>query len=136
MGAVIHDQVLSNILKAPVNLFFDVTPIGMIINRIRSDMEVFRKDLFIVYSWITDMSTHWVYLLFCLAIMESFTVMVSVIILLYLITAVALPMNTVKKQMCKIEHAVKSPIESYFHEAMNGVTVIKAFGQNENVLKK
>lgn len=36
----VHNDVLKSILNAPVNLFFDVTPNGMIMNRFSDDMNV------------------------------------------------------------------------------------------------
>jgi len=45
MGRNIHNEVMTSVLGAPINLFFDVTPIGMIINRIRSDIDVFRGHM-------------------------------------------------------------------------------------------
>lgn len=43
--ANIHKQAISNVLQAPVNSFFDTTPVGRIMNR-------FSKDTDIVDSWI------------------------------------------------------------------------------------
>lgn len=50
-AANIHSQALSNVLRAPVNTFFDVTPVGRIMNRLS-------KDTDIVDSWIPDI-TNW-----------------------------------------------------------------------------
>lgn len=36
----VHNDVLKSILNAPVNLFFDVTPNGMIMSRFSEDMNV------------------------------------------------------------------------------------------------
>ena len=41
MGVKVHQDTLSRIMKAPVNLFFDVTPIGRILRIFTVDMSVF-----------------------------------------------------------------------------------------------
>ena len=41
MGADVHRSILEKILLAPVNLFFDVTPIGKILQIFTEDMSVF-----------------------------------------------------------------------------------------------
>jgi len=41
MGVDIHQSTLQKILFAPVNLFFDVTPIGRLLKIFTVDMKVF-----------------------------------------------------------------------------------------------
>jgi len=36
----IHEEMLSKVLNAPVNLYFDVTPIGRILNKFSKDLDV------------------------------------------------------------------------------------------------
>ena len=38
-STTLHDQVFRSVLRAPINLFFDTTPIGRIINRFSKDMD-------------------------------------------------------------------------------------------------
>jgi len=38
----VHDDMVDRIMKAPVNLFFDITPNGTIMKRFGEDMEVIR----------------------------------------------------------------------------------------------
>jgi ABC-type multidrug transport system fused ATPase/permease subunit len=35
-----HNTVIEKVMSAPVNLFFDVTPIGKILNRFSRDLEI------------------------------------------------------------------------------------------------
>ena len=42
---VIHELMIVKVLKAPINLFFDVTPIGRILNRFSKDMQVLDNEM-------------------------------------------------------------------------------------------
>ena len=79
MGRDIHGQVLASVLGAPINKFFDVTPIGMIINRIRSDIDVFRGHMLEVPRWITDMSSHFIYIVLLFIMMDNYMFMTCAI---------------------------------------------------------
>ena len=37
---VLHNSMLAKVLRAPINLFYDVTPIGKILNRFSKDLQV------------------------------------------------------------------------------------------------
>ena len=37
---LIHEEMLGKVLNAPINLYFDVTPIGRILNKFSKDLEV------------------------------------------------------------------------------------------------
>ena len=37
-GRLIHENMVDKILQAPVNLYFDVTPIGRILNKFSKDL--------------------------------------------------------------------------------------------------
>jgi len=42
---MVHSSLLERVLKAPINLFFDVTPIGKILNRFSNDLNVLDGSL-------------------------------------------------------------------------------------------
>mmetsp|Transcript_47454 Transcript_47454/g.34739 ORF Transcript_47454/g.34739 Transcript_47454/m.34739 type:complete len:191 (+) Transcript_47454:1238-1810(+) len=44
---LLHEKMLKRVLNAPINLYFDVTPIGRILNRFSKDLEKIQDDL----SW-------------------------------------------------------------------------------------
>jgi ABC-type multidrug transport system fused ATPase/permease subunit len=37
---LLHSEMLNKVLSAPINLFYDVTPIGKILNRFSKDLSV------------------------------------------------------------------------------------------------
>lgn len=44
----IFNQIMNSLIRAPINLFYDITPIGRIINRLSKDMENIDLEL----SWL------------------------------------------------------------------------------------
>ena len=46
MSKGFHTDIMSKVMNAPVNTFFDVTPVGKVLVRFSKDLEVFRGGLF------------------------------------------------------------------------------------------
>ena len=49
-GNKFHSDMIKNIFSAPINLFFDVTPTGLIINRFSDDLDKV-QDAFWCIKW-------------------------------------------------------------------------------------
>ncbi len=46
VSSVLHNRLVSQVFRAPINLFFDVTPIGKILNRFSKDLAIIDEQLF------------------------------------------------------------------------------------------
>ena len=97
IGKDVHGDVLTRVMDAPINLFFDVTPVGLIINRIRGDIHVFRGRLLEVPGWICDMSSHFIYIAILFVQMQSYKAFACVMLIYYAIFLAAMPMLAVRK---------------------------------------
>ena len=51
---VLHTEMLSKVLNAPINLYFDVTPIGKILNRFSKDLDVLEMQLLFTLNFFTS----------------------------------------------------------------------------------
>lgn len=40
VGKLMHNELIAYVFRAPINLFFDVTPMGKILNRFSKDLAV------------------------------------------------------------------------------------------------
>jgi len=136
VGNGVHNKVLTEVMNAPVNLFFDVTPIGTILRRFRDDMGVFREHFLHAPCWMVDMTTHFLTILYyyylanCLE--GAFVFMLGFMILKLIVD----PYLAIDNQLHKVSSLIWTPITSYFHESMRGITVIRAFSQTDHILKK
>ena len=127
IGQDAHQNVLGKVMNAPINLFFDVTPIGTILKRFRDDMEVFRSEMLNTPSWLFDMTSHWVTVLVMYLVAGMYEGVVATILgfgLLYYFMSSKLAIDNM---LHKTKSIVSAPFTSYIHESMRGITVIKAF---------
>uniref|UniRef100_A0A674H700 ABC-type glutathione-S-conjugate transporter n=1 Tax=Taeniopygia guttata TaxID=59729 RepID=A0A674H700_TAEGU len=131
---VMHQQLLSNILRAPMS-FFDTTPIGRIVNR-------FAKDIFTVDETIPMSFRSWI---------SCFMAIISTLIVICLATpffaVVIIPLSifyyfvlrfyvSTSRQLRRLDSVTRSPIYSHFGETVSGLSVIRAYGHQERFLKQ
>ena len=55
MSKGFHTDIMHKVMNAPVNTFFDVTPVGKILVRFSKDLEVFKGGLFWSISHLMNM---------------------------------------------------------------------------------
>ena len=134
----LHRALLIKTMHAPLS-FFETTPIGRILNRFTSDLDV-------IDSKIPQQLRSF---LSCIAmIIGTFTVVTIVtpyfliplapILIIYFFLQIYF--TRTRRQVKRLESIAKSPIFSHFTETIQGATTIRAFGQrhrffNENEAK-
>lgn len=127
VGKGVHNDILSKVMHAPINLFFDVTPIGTIIGRFNEDLNVFKEHFLHGPSWMYDMSSHYVTIVFYFYLMGCWEGPLAMAITFYILSYITRPYLAIDNQLHKIASCIWTPLRSYFHESMRGITVIKAF---------
>ena len=84
-----------------------------------------------------NMSTHVLVVLYYLFVIGNWGVVVSCLFFVYfIIDKVGAPYMISDQQIVKIRSCVWSPIHSYFHEAMRGKSIIRAFQQEKTITAK
>ena len=127
VGKKLHNQLIAYVFRAPINLFFDVTPIGKILNRFSKDIAVideqiyFNMAAFLVCLWQS---------IACLVVASVAVPYILAVIFFFIILSVCLFKYAMKgyTDCYRIESVVMSPILSFFQETFNGNSVIRAFG--------
>jgi ATP-binding cassette subfamily C (CFTR/MRP) protein 1 len=125
----IHTSLMDKIMHAPL-LFFESNPIGRILNRSTSDVDVLDVRIpMLLRQFLT-----------CLCmILGSFGVVAAItpIFLAPLVPIIAgfiflqIFFSRTRRQVKRLESIAKSPIFSHFTETISGVSTIRAFGQTE-----
>ncbi|KAI8835590.1 hypothetical protein BJ741DRAFT_607321 [Chytriomyces cf. hyalinus JEL632] len=121
----LHVAMLDRVMKAPLR-FFEVTPLGRIMNR-------FTKDMGAVDREVGASAGNTVYNLIAatFVIGTVLTVIPGLALLLipvaYLYYRVGMYYIRTSRSLKRIESVVRSPIFSHFSETLNGVTTIRAF---------
>uniref|UniRef100_A0A8C0GTI2 Canalicular multispecific organic anion transporter 1 n=1 Tax=Chelonoidis abingdonii TaxID=106734 RepID=A0A8C0GTI2_CHEAB len=131
---VLHQQLLSNILRVPMS-FFDTTPTGRIVNR-------FAKDIFTVDETIPMSFRSWLtcflgiistLLMICLAT-PYFALIIIPLIIELLLWSQRYYVST-SRQLRRLDSVTRSPIYSHFGETVSGLSVIRAYGHQERFLQ-
>jgi ATP-binding cassette subfamily C (CFTR/MRP) protein 1 len=131
----LHDKSMERLLRAPTNLFFDVQPVGRLINR-------FSKDLELVDSMLPVYSSEFLLYTFQFA----FTIILAIVVTPYFI-AVIVPIvcyflyiqtffRPTSRELKRLEGTTRSPIFSNFGETLAGIQTIRAYDMQEDFLKQ
>ena len=78
-GGVLKDT-LRKVLFAPVNTFFDVTPIGKILKIFQQEINIFREEMLYPIRRIVDLSAHFIIVLVTLFIIGPQETVIALLI--------------------------------------------------------
>lgn len=122
----IHSELIQRILRAKVR-FFDITPLGRIINRFSSDMETIDQNIapsgtFLLYSIV---ATIFVILLITYVTPLFLVPGCFIAAIFWFIGSFYLESS---RDMKRLNSVSRSPIYVQFNESVNGVATIRAFG--------
>lgn len=122
----IHNQLLDRILRAKVR-FFDVTPLGRIVNRFSSDLETVDQAVapslsFLLYSIVAT-----IYIIILISVITPAFIVPGVFVALMFRSIGAYYLKT-SRDMKRLNAVSRSPIYVQFNETVVGVATIRAFG--------
>ena len=117
---------IDRVLKAPINLYFDVTPIGRILNKFSKDLNVIenplRSEIGNTYAYLYNLVS-----IFAVAVYTVPRIITIIPILLFVLILLYKNSIDASKEMARIESVTKSPLLSYLSETINGNQTIRAF---------
>ncbi|EPQ56430.1 multidrug resistance-associated ABC transporter [Gloeophyllum trabeum ATCC 11539] len=123
----LHDLMLHSVIRAPLT-FFELTPTGRILNLFSRDTYVVDQVLGRVIQGLVRTITG------CLSILAvigfSFPAFLIVVPpLAYFHLSVMIYYLATSRELKRLDAASRSPIFAWFSESLNGLTTIRAFGQ-------
>lgn len=130
-----HKSLLHNVIAAPINLYFDITPLGRILNR-------FSKDLDSMDSLLPDF--------FLQNIQNSFHVLSIVVVCIISVPYIAIllvPLGIIffllqnfyrktSRELKRLEGVTRSPVYSLFSEMLQGLPTIRAYGRQKQFMHR
>ncbi|KAK7866924.1 hypothetical protein R5R35_001662 [Gryllus longicercus] len=123
---VIHLELLKNMMKTPLG-FFDVTPVGRILNRFSKDVDTLDTVLPMIIRGFLSCLVSVVATLFVISYSTPIfiSVIVPVGILYYFVQRFYVATS---RQLKRLESVSRSPIYSHFGESITGASTIRAYG--------
>ena len=123
----LHETMIYNIIRAPINLFHDIIPVGQILNRLIHDLELC-QDIIWRFNTILG-SIIEILISFYVCFIENretiyaapVIIVIAVLILLYFISA--------GRDINRLNGTSRSPIISLFSETILGITTIRTFNK-------
>ncbi|KAJ3301013.1 hypothetical protein HDU76_005897, partial [Blyttiomyces sp. JEL0837] len=128
----LHQKLVSSVLGAPLR-FFEVTPLGRILNRFSKDIGSIDEA---VSQYLTNF-LHSVFRLTTIIVVISFfspTFIVAFIPIAIVYRNMTQIYLLSSRELKRLQSVSRSPIFSLFSETLNGVTTIRAYGQTQRFM--
>ena len=130
----LHETMIYNIIRAPINLFHDIIPVGQILNRLIHDLELC-QDIIWRFNTILGSIIGIIISIYVCFIENRETIyaapviiLIAVLLLLYFISA--------GRDINRLNGTSRSPIVSLFSETILGITTIRTFNKEIPSKKK
>ncbi|GMG16081.1 unnamed protein product [Phytophthora fragariaefolia] len=122
----LHNELFRRVLSAPVNLYFDVTPVGRILNRFSNDLD--QMDSVLPQHYQSLFQSLGV-LVGCLVVcaLASFWVGISYLPMLVVFIVTGVYFKQTSREVKRLEGVTRSPVFNLFGETLNGLHTIRAF---------
>ena len=126
----VHKEMISSVLRAPVNIFFDVTPTGTILNRFSKDLAVLDNEVGMSFGALNVM----MYYIFSVLIVISLTKYYIILVLPVMIGLMVCLFNysiPSIRESSRIESVSKSPMLNLLTETYSGSSTIRAYNREK-----
>ncbi|XP_070559242.1 ATP-binding cassette sub-family C member 9-like [Ptychodera flava] len=129
----IHFALLRNVIHAPMR-FFDTTPVGRILNRFSSDTQIIDQKLWWSFLNVEITASTCLSALIAITIVTPvFLILVAPFVVVYYF--IQKYYVTTSRELQRIDSITKSPVFAHFSETLGGLTVIRAY-RDENRFRK
>lgn len=131
----VHERMINSMVDAPVNLFYDVTPLGRLLNRLSKDLNIIDESISRNYgSVLAEIMNVGSKVAIVLIFFPILCIIVP--ILLYLSYRVKEKYLNISRELTRLEAVSRSPILNNFGETISGAKIIRTFKQTQNYREK
>ena len=135
LGNGFHSIIIKKVMNAPINTFFDITPVGKILVRFSKDLEVFKGGLFWSINHLMNMIFRVGAVVFFLIYVNPLNI-ILIGIVMALFKHFTTPYMSADNQLHKVAQTLWSPIHSYWQEVLRGSSVIRAFKNEDQFMER
>lgn len=130
----LHASLLKRVLGAPV-AFFDVTPLGRILNRFSSDLLTVDEELSQTISQVSNSLLSCIGALFAIAAATKGTFTILMLPLMLVYNRVQIYFRKTNTTVARLESISRSPIYADFSQALSGMGSIRAYHEQDRFVK-
>ncbi|OAQ80527.1 ATP-dependent bile acid permease [Purpureocillium lilacinum] len=129
----LHDRLMSAVTRAKFK-FFDVTPLGQLMNRFSKDLEAVDQEISPVAIGVMSCALSLVVTVVLIAIITPGFLIAAVFIagLFYLVATFYLRAS---RDLKRLESVQRSPLFQQFGETLSGMTTIRAYGDERRFIR-
>lgn len=123
----IHLSILKGVFDAPINLYFDVTPLGRILNRFSRDLDSLDSILpdFFLQNLQNIFQVLFI-IIVCISSSAFFVIiLIPIAVLFYYVQSY---FRKSSREIKRLDSISRSPVYSQFGEVLNGLQTIRAYG--------
>ncbi|KYK57220.1 ATP-dependent bile acid permease [Drechmeria coniospora] len=129
----LHDRLMSAVTRAKFK-FFDVTPLGQLMNRFSKDLEAIDQEISPTAIGVMSCALSLVVTIILIAVITpGFLVAAAFIAALFY--AVATFYLRASRDLKRLESVQRSPLFQQFGETLSGVTTIRAYGDERRFIR-
>lgn len=127
----LHQNLVRRILAAPI-AFFDTTPMGRILNRFSVDIITIDERLGYTIGWCVGMFFSLLGIIGSISYSTNGLFLVIIPPLLFVYYRVQLFFRKTNTELKRLENISRSPIYTEFQEVLQGVSSLRAFGEEKS----
>lgn len=124
-----HNGMATSVLRAPMS-FFETTPIGRILNRFSNDIYKIDEVLGRVFGQFFSNSTKVMFTIFVICFSTWQFIFIAAPLGVLYVYYQQYYLKT-SRELRRLDSVSRSPIFANFQESLNGVSIIRAYGQEE-----
>ena len=131
---VVHHKMIVKFIKAPINLFHDVVPVGQILNRLTRDVGVIESIIRTVNSFIRRIFSLVSCMILCY-LYNKLIIFLSPIIVIYALLLTTYYIRTTRN-LTRLQRISYAPIMTVFSETIRGLDIIRTCHVEKNTKEK
>jgi ATP-binding cassette, subfamily C (CFTR/MRP), member 1 len=131
----LHQSLVGKVFAAPVNTYFDITPLGRILNRFSKDLDMLDSLLPDFFLQNVQNVCHIVAVLVMCALSSAFFA-ILVPFLGAMFYYIYNHFRKTSRELKRFDGVTRSPVYSSFGEMLNGISTIRAYGRQSFFFEK